>query len=482
MTWLAGWDYRKSHIISYAADAGTNYQIKITVHYGSGVDSTNNIYTNSHSKTDFGDIRFTTDDGSTLLDYWMESKTDSNNAIFWIEVSGDLSTVNKTIYIYYGKSDATTTSSFDNTMIKVGSNPNLATCGYQSATYNVQANPSKTLVPDFDYGTMTTTDAWIQQTENCSWTWDFGTSASRYFYIKWYHSNLQGSRCGDFTTTVSVSANGIDWTDIGSHNLTSGISPIYNTETNGTFRYVKVRQVSTVPCYALPGITFVDAVYARKYVNPEPANSTWGNQESGILEDFTSYTSFGIWTQWGIEGSPLNIDIISDREVEFYACKNGKTYLYYDKGADYFSDFIHNVDVTPLTTEVGSVAYCWMLSNTLEDAHTLKETSSNYIAVLFEKDGSNLILKLEECRSGTLYSDSSILSLGTKYYLRIEKVSTALTCKIYSDAERTTLLDTLALTLGSDYSLRYIFSCNTWFTNLNDRKILKVRIEDLNNI
>lgn len=34
VNWLVGWDYRKSHTILKATGAGTNYQIKLTVHYG----------------------------------------------------------------------------------------------------------------------------------------------------------------------------------------------------------------------------------------------------------------------------------------------------------------------------------------------------------------------------------------------------------------------------------------------------------------
>jgi hypothetical protein len=117
MGWLSGWLYRKSHIINSAAGAGTNYQVKVKVHYGSGSDSGEDVYLNSHCKTDFGDVRFTDDDGSTLLDYWMESKVDSDYAVFWVEVADDLSSQNQTIYVYYGKSDATTTSNGDNTFI-----------------------------------------------------------------------------------------------------------------------------------------------------------------------------------------------------------------------------------------------------------------------------------------------------------------------------------------------------------------------------
>jgi hypothetical protein len=115
--WLSGWSYRKSHVINSASGAGTNYQVRIVVHYGSGTDSGADVYLNSKCRTDFGDVRFTRSDGTTLLDYWMETKVDSDYAIFWVEVADDLSSSNATIYIYYGKSDATTTSNGANTFL-----------------------------------------------------------------------------------------------------------------------------------------------------------------------------------------------------------------------------------------------------------------------------------------------------------------------------------------------------------------------------
>ena len=124
LAWLAGWQYRKSHVIDASAGAGTGYQIRIKAYYGNGTDSGEDVYLLNHSRTDFGDVRFTDDDGTTPLDYWMEEKTDSDYAIFWVEVADDLSSVNQTIYIYYGKSDATTTSDPVNTFIVGETFPN----------------------------------------------------------------------------------------------------------------------------------------------------------------------------------------------------------------------------------------------------------------------------------------------------------------------------------------------------------------------
>ena len=42
--WLSGWSYRKSHVIEAASGAGTNYQVKITAHYGSQLFSSSYFY------------------------------------------------------------------------------------------------------------------------------------------------------------------------------------------------------------------------------------------------------------------------------------------------------------------------------------------------------------------------------------------------------------------------------------------------------
>ncbi len=108
-SWLSGFNYRKSHVINSAAGADTNYQVKIVVHSGSGTDSGEDVYLNGHAQNWPDDLRFTDNDGATELDYWLESY-DASTATFWVEVRDDLSTADRTIYMYYGNSGATTTS------------------------------------------------------------------------------------------------------------------------------------------------------------------------------------------------------------------------------------------------------------------------------------------------------------------------------------------------------------------------------------
>ena len=105
-------------MINPASGAGTDYQVKIIVHYGSGVDYNDNtksppeghVYVGGKCRTDFGDIRFTAADGETPLFYWMEEKVDGDYAVFWVRVEDDLSVNPVTIYVYYGNPSATTIS------------------------------------------------------------------------------------------------------------------------------------------------------------------------------------------------------------------------------------------------------------------------------------------------------------------------------------------------------------------------------------
>ncbi|MBP6855670.1 MAG: DUF2341 domain-containing protein [Candidatus Pacebacteria bacterium] len=101
------WTKRKPITITGStAGAQTNYQVKITVTYDSDIQA------------DFDDVRFTDSDGTTLLNYWLESKTDSTTADFWVEVlSIPAYPDTATVYMYYGNSGASSASNGANTFI-----------------------------------------------------------------------------------------------------------------------------------------------------------------------------------------------------------------------------------------------------------------------------------------------------------------------------------------------------------------------------
>ncbi len=78
-----------------------------------------NVNSAGHALSTFNDIRFTAADGTTLLDYWIESlsgTTPNQLATIWIEFNS-IGTGDTTFYMYYGKSDAPAVSSGVNTFI-----------------------------------------------------------------------------------------------------------------------------------------------------------------------------------------------------------------------------------------------------------------------------------------------------------------------------------------------------------------------------
>lgn len=118
-TWLNGWDFRKTLAISQSSDAGTNYQLNFTFHYGSGSDSGAVVYLDGHCQTDFDDLRFTEDDGTTFLDYWRKSYVEADQAEFWVEITANLTEAAAQIYVYYGNSEVDSASDQAATFINV---------------------------------------------------------------------------------------------------------------------------------------------------------------------------------------------------------------------------------------------------------------------------------------------------------------------------------------------------------------------------
>ncbi|MFA5053290.1 MAG: DUF2341 domain-containing protein [Parcubacteria group bacterium] len=118
MAWLTGWRYRKSITLSRASGAVTDYQMKLLVGESSGATG-EDVDCNSHILSDFDDLRFTSDDGTTLLDYWIESitgTTPNRLATVWIEF-GTIGTGATTFYMYYGKASASVVSNGTNTFV-----------------------------------------------------------------------------------------------------------------------------------------------------------------------------------------------------------------------------------------------------------------------------------------------------------------------------------------------------------------------------
>jgi len=117
--YYSGWNYRKEHNLT-SSSAVTDYQVKFDVYNVTGTDSGSSVYLGSNVQADFDDVRWTwyntSSNSEVECDYWIESYS-SDHATFWVEVPSIPSSGNSTIYIYYGKSDVSTTSNGDNTFL-----------------------------------------------------------------------------------------------------------------------------------------------------------------------------------------------------------------------------------------------------------------------------------------------------------------------------------------------------------------------------
>jgi len=112
------WLYRKSITLSRASGAVTNYQMKLLVGESAGATG-ENVDCGGKCNADFSDLRFTTSDGETLLDHYIESitgTTPNQLATVWIEFDS-IGTGATTFYMLYGNDDSANGSNGTNTFI-----------------------------------------------------------------------------------------------------------------------------------------------------------------------------------------------------------------------------------------------------------------------------------------------------------------------------------------------------------------------------
>jgi len=289
-------------------------------------DSNEDIYLNGHCRTDFGDIRFTESDGSTELNYWLKEKVDSGYAIFWIKVPTiPVSPGTVTIYIYYGKEDATTNSS-----IKDASWNNIGD------DFNDNSRDAAIWDECVDApGSVAETNQRLEITA-------FGgaPNGAGYVSVNDFAMNnvlmellIHNSAVTDVELTLSnqkVTAaspfSNDDWYKIMLYANTGrlyvqskvgggGVNTLYNQPwladeekvkiriENGTIRFYEgdteraseVFALTSRDCYLYiygsdaygtdPGTDWADLLWIRKYVDPEPVNGDWGSEE-GVVWPF----------------------------------------------------------------------------------------------------------------------------------------------------------------------------------------------------
>jgi len=317
--WLSGFTYRKSHVITGAAGDGTDYQVKIVVHSGSGEDGVGeDVYLNGNSLNWPDDIRFVDNDETTELDHWLES-SDASTATFWVEVKDDLGS-DPTIYIYYGNSAASSASNGDNTFLFFD---DFAGINLNTEKWTVDAvnNIDETVDDYFRFEDCTRTSY------NGYWIYDGSDTGSQHhakwtptssFAIEWDGSmeNTNNDYTGQGGMAVVTTDNTIiyylEYHDGGSGSIakrptvvtetdgwgaTSDMTPAsfilardgnnYEAFVDGVSRdtYTSSSTVNNIALTAgglrdhdYPNYVQIDYVLVRNYASPEPIHSGWGEE------------------------------------------------------------------------------------------------------------------------------------------------------------------------------------------------------------
>ena len=326
---MEDWTYRKSHIVEKTDNAGTNYTTKIHIINGTGTDTGDTVYINSFEnnklKTDFGDVRFTNED-SQLLNYWIENLT-TTNATFWINIDGNLSASNQTIYIYYGNSSKTNVSNGTATFVFFDDfNDGIIDSNKWNSSSGITTSISESGGSGKIIGS--TSGTW-----NVGYFKTYDTFSPGHSIIaKQYFNQVSGNidaysgfidrdvvlyAGGGQTNYINLRMYRYSWVGGGAayHDLlTSNAGVGFNQNTNNPRDAWKIIEynwdnnyaqilfnginqssnsnISSIPTVSLPagflidsgsganGYTYTDWFAIRKYVETEPSHSTWGEEET----------------------------------------------------------------------------------------------------------------------------------------------------------------------------------------------------------
>ena len=382
--WLTGWQYRKTHTITGSTEGAlTDYQVGIKIYFGSGTDGTEVVdgvtfgkrYLDSKCQVDFDDIRFTNSSGEDLLSYFIEEKTDSNNATFWVKVDSiPISPNSINIYIYYGNPDVSTTSDGNVTFpwlfddfddYEINDAPNVVdwtTSGTDgSNTIKVAADPDDAGQKCFaivEDGAGVNTDLnGLLKADRTGVALRFRMrSTDHHWYIHWWEDAAvraslnrdkdddrmewyDGDSYEQFDPVVTFTA--ATWYVIENQLMDTGEDYLHwlqdGTDSTGNFRATPTDGVNIFRFnpYRLEAQTnWIGGVgtdgryiFARNFVDPEPTHTAWGSEEVQLL--FVPTKLFGA----GFNTSSPYVDLYwtsNLTDIDFFEVQNSTDNVSWD--------------------------------------------------------------------------------------------------------------------------------------------------------
>jgi hypothetical protein len=123
VSWLSNYPFRKKLVVAAGVGASTDFQYPVKVYAGAGIDGSetlsgltgSKVYVGTKCNGDFGNLTFTSSDGTTELSYWQQTITAGVSAVYWVKTPD--ATANQILYFYYGA--GATKSNQANTFVDV---------------------------------------------------------------------------------------------------------------------------------------------------------------------------------------------------------------------------------------------------------------------------------------------------------------------------------------------------------------------------
>ena len=302
--WLQGWLYRRPIIITENAGVTLeNYAVKITL------DSTNFDF--SKANPDGSDIRFTLDDGATLIPYWIQLWDNvGQQAIIWVKIPSIPAGGIVTVYMYYGNPAAASQSNIHETFVFGEDleydydgdgdvdNDDLRLAGWSIvserrglwhvARPNTCKSPTHSWYygrdpPDCDYDVGTTRGYILTPSIDLT---SVTTGAKLIFYSRWQHEYFPWGDYDSMDVYISIDG-GATWTRLWHRDCNEGPSfanwhyeEIDISAYTGYTVLIKFRFDSVDPLYNNYEGWHVDNVIIRYYVSPEPTATVGAEQTS----------------------------------------------------------------------------------------------------------------------------------------------------------------------------------------------------------
>ena len=293
------WSFRKEITINGSADGVlTNYQMKLTIHRSTNSDSGSDVYVGTNCDSTYKDIRFTQSDGTTLLDYWIES-SDSNSAVVWIKFDSIPQSSAATFYFYYGSSIATSLSNGDNTFTLFDDFPGTSLNAQWGTSGDVSVSGGICTIggtSNFSqiYANFGDTNQRVRTREkttilsngyNGIISWGDGTNgafqASYKDIANYFQNDFSGGNQAYADLGVAKDTSNYHIHEIIRNGTTSIIHSIDNSIQSTNTTQVFTGGAWGSVNFAAGDQVLVDWIFISQYVSPEPTWGSWGSGEIG---------------------------------------------------------------------------------------------------------------------------------------------------------------------------------------------------------